>query len=125
MLERSVRYSAVSNEPRHGLLHPLEQTSIDNVELVPVQMNRMPDLIVHVHQNRFDNRVQLQLDQMRAGAGGEEFVVEAMLSDRAVLVAEHRLIDVVRLCEDRKRRVLQADVVERSDAVEVGSRRLN
>lgn len=45
-----------------------------------------------------------------------------MLSDCVVFMAKHRFVDKLGLCEKWKGRILHADVVESSDAVEVGAR---
>lgn len=57
---------------------------------------------------------------MQTPAGSQELVIEAVLPDGVVLVAEFGLVDVLRLLQQRRVRKLQADVVKGSNTSKVG-----
>lgn len=57
--------------------------------ILTMKMNWMRDLIVNIHKDQFDNRIEFQFDQVDASAGLQEFIVEAMFAFCGVLIAIH------------------------------------
>lgn len=109
----------MSENPSNWLL--VEHSHVHDVELVAMQVDWMCNLVVDIHEHQFHICVQIDFDDMQAPASSKKLVVEAVLADGAVFVAELRLVDVLRLSQQGEVRELHADVVECSDAVEVRS----
>lgn len=89
---RHVWNQTISNQSWNRLF--IKYSHVDDVKFVPMQVNRMRDLVIDINHNQFYDRIQVQFDSMNASAGGQKLVVEAMFAIRAIFIAEHLLVDI-------------------------------
>lgn len=88
-----------------------QQALTHNMELVAMEMHRMPEFVVYIHNNQLRNRSELELYSMNASTNLLGSKHRALAFLQVVTIAEHFFFDVIGLQEQGERRVKERNVV--------------